>query len=180
MKKSIFILSCSIVAVSWVSCTKSESAWEASYGKKSYIEIGGLKWATKNVGATADNPYGCHFTYERALKACPDGWRVPTSDELWQLSLLHSVPVSYDGTHGIWFSGSTPYNEGVDAVFLPMAGRDCDGGKECVGTDGYYWSSTVHRSGCYAYLLCFDVSEGVAVMGFDGLSRAYSVRCVKD
>lgn len=106
---------CSIAAVSLVSCTKSTS--ETSYGKKSYVEISGLKWATKNVGATEDNPYGNFYSYEQALSACPDGWRLPTSDELEQLSQFHSIPVSYDGMHGVWFSGSTPYKDVVDAVF---------------------------------------------------------------
>ena len=179
MKKSVFcFLFCGIAAVSFVSCTKSTS--ETSYDKKSYVEVAGLKWATKNVGATADNPYGNVYTYEQALHACPDGWRLPTSDELWLLSLLHSVPVIYDGMNGMWFSGSIPYKDGVDAVFFPAAGRDCGSGKEGIDTYGYYWSSTVDRSGYYAYLLCFYISEGIAAMGFESDSGENSVRCVKD
>ena len=181
MKKFYFLfLFCSIAAISFVSCTKSAS--ETSYDKKSYVEICGLKWATKNVGATEGNPYGNYYTYEQALKVCPDGWRLPTSDELWLLSLLHSVPTIYDGMNGIWFSGSTPYKDDVDAVFFPMAGYDWGSGKETIDTGGSYWSSTVDRRGYYAYLLCFGISEdGLAVvMGFDNGSIECSVRCVKD
>ena len=83
MKKNCFLfLFCSIAAVSFVACTKSTLA--TSYDKKSYVEICGLKWATQNVGATKDNPYGSLYTYEQALKACPEDWRLPTGDELKQ------------------------------------------------------------------------------------------------
>ncbi len=184
MKKSVFILSCSIVAVSLVSCTKSESAWETSYGRKSYIEIGGVKWATTNVGATKDNPYGNLYTYEQALSACPDGWRLPTGDELELLSLFHSVPVSYDGMNGRWFSGSTLYKDGVDAVFLPMAGRDMRDGKEQyigerTGELGYYWSCSDGRQNNLVISLRFNGSE-VYIDYYDATYYAHSVRCVKD
>ena len=169
MKKLFVCLVCCVVAVTFSSC-----------GRKSYVNVGGLKWAAKNVGATEDNPYGDLYTYDQALKACPDGWRLPTSDELERLCLQYSKPVSYDGMNGVWLSGSTPYKDGVDAVFFPAAGRDCGSGKEGIDTYGYYWSSTVDRSGYYAYLLCFYISEGIAAMGFESDSGENSVRCVKD
>lgn len=55
MKKLFVFLACGIAAIVLSSCTKS--AWDRSYSHKSYVEVGGLKWATKNVGASEDNPY---------------------------------------------------------------------------------------------------------------------------
>lgn len=177
MKKFYFLfLFCSIAAVSFVSCTKSTS--ETSYDKKSYVEICGLKWVTKNVGATEDNPYGNYYTYEQALVACPDGWRLPISDELEQLSQFHSIPVIYNGMHGIWFSGSTPYKDGIDAVFLPMAGYEYEGAVVFLGYYGYYWASTVAED-FYAYDLGFSSSELGMCLGYRG-EEQHSVRCVKD
>lgn len=97
---------CCVVAVTFSSC-----------GRKSYVNVGGLKWAAKNVGATEDNPYGDLYTYDQALKACPDGWRLPTSDELERLCLQYSKPVSYDGMNGVWLSGSTPYKDALMPSF---------------------------------------------------------------
>ena len=184
MKKICFLfLFCSIAAASFVSCTKSSTS-ETSYDEKSYVEICGLKWATKNVGAIEDNPYGNLYTYEQARKACPEGWRLPTSNEVWQLSLLHPEIVNHGGMDGVWFSGSTPYKDGVDAVFFPLAGGDWgDGdGKEDVDSSGIYWSSTPHRID-YAYSLCIiGVQDGPVSIGFDYDDRycEFSVRCVKD
>ena len=178
MKKIyLLFLFCSIAAVSFVSCTKSSTS-ETSYDKKSYVEVCGLKWATKNVGTTEDNPYGNLYTYEQARKACPDGWRLPTGDELEQLSLFHSAPVSYDGMNGMWFSGSTPYKDGVDAVFLPMAGGSFHGSKQNPGESANYWSSTVYPYAMCIYVLCFDGSS----LDLDGNDRSdeCSVRCVKN
>ena len=184
MKKSVFcFLFCGIAAVSFVSCTKS-STLKTSYDEKSYVEICGLKWTTKNVGATEDNPYGNYYTYEQALGACPDGWRLPTSDELEQLSQFHSMAVIYNGLHGVWFSGSTPYKDGVDAIFLPMAGRyegmgTVVGGVEVlVGYVGCYWSSTDGDAGYAAYKL--DFGSELVFVRCDSRNDGYSVRCVKD
>lgn len=178
MKKIyLLFLFCSIAAVSFVSCTKSSTS-ETSYDKKSYVEVCGLKWATKNVGATKDNPYGNLYAYEQARKACPDGWRLPTGDELEQLSLFHSAPVSYDGMNGMWFSGSTPYKDGVDAVFLPMAGCDWGDGKEKMGAFGRYWSCSDGNHSNTIISLKFD-SSGRDMYYYDNRSYAYSVRCVK-
>lgn len=178
MKKIyLLFLFCSIAAVSFVSCTKSSTS-ETSYDKKSYVEVCGLKWATQNVGATKDNPYGSLYTYEQALKACPEDWRLPTGDELKQLSLFHSVPVSFDGMNGMWFSGSIPYKEGVDAVFLSMAGCDWGDGKEEMGALGFYWSSSDGYQNNTIISLRFSGSEQYMDY-YDNRSYAHSVRCVK-
>lgn len=176
MKKLLFVfLTCGVAAITLSSCTKS--AWERSYSRKSYVEVDGLKWATKNVGATEDNPYGNLYNFFQALEACPDGWRLPTGDELEQLSRFHSTMINYGGMNGMWFSGSTPYKEGVDAVFLPMAGYYFDG-IEQLGSDGYYLSSTAKDYYGYTVMSFF---VGGACMGvYDNTDVAYSVRCLKN
>ena len=167
MKKLFVCLVCCVVAVTFSSC-----------GRKSYVNVGGLKWAAKNVGATEDNPYGDLYTYDQALKACPDGWRLPPSDDLERLCLQYSKPVSYDGMNGMWFSGSTIYKEGVDAVFLPMAGCDWGDGKEEMGALGFYWSSSDGYHNNTITSLRFSGSESYMYY-YDDRSFSHSVRCVK-
>lgn len=168
-------MACGIAAIAFSSCTKS--ARETSYDKKSYVELDGLKWATKNAGATKDTPYGNLYTYEQALKACPDGWRLPTYDELVQLSRFYSAPLSYDGMNGMWFSGSIPYTEGVDAVFFPLAGYNEGEGREDVDSYGTYWSSTAYDSN-NAYYLDFNTSS--AKVYDRSRYSSFSVRCLKN
>ena len=85
--------------------------------------------------------------------------------------------------HGVWFSGSTPYKDVVDAVFLPMAGYVAASSASSgnfvvlVGYYGDYWSST-KGDGETAYKLNF-CSELVSVC-CEYHSSVHSVRCVKD
>ena len=55
------------------------------------VVINGVRWATSNVempGTFARNPEsaGGLFTWEEAQNACPQGWRLPTADELRSLN----------------------------------------------------------------------------------------------
>jgi uncharacterized protein (TIGR02145 family) len=109
---------------------------------------------------------------------CPDGWRVPTRNELQGLvdagSTWQSSP-----------AGRT-YGSGTNTIFLPAAGMyvspaDIIGNYEYFKPDGgNYWSSTrMSGPGTYfAYHLEFGNNyNGV---GSFYLSHALSVRCVKE
>lgn len=179
MKKLFVCLACCVAAVVFSSCTKS--AWERPYSHKSCVKIDGLKWAIRNVGATEDNPYGNLYTYEQALKACPSGWRLPSRTELRMLIQNLSMAVSYNGMSGKWFSGSTPYKEGIDAVFFPYAGgnmHEYDEG-QYVDTIGYYWSSTMESNNSCWFLYFADFSLETSCLTFSSYHK-FSVRCLKD
>ena len=91
-----------------------------SHIQKSSITIDGLTWATCNVGATNRSSYGKLFTYDMALQACPEGWRLPTRDEIETImSLFTRFGESEVHIKGLFFSGSSPDG---DSVFLPSAG----------------------------------------------------------
>lgn len=53
---------------------------------------------------------------------CPDGWRVPTWEEFYNLSEGYSSFTSYNQQRGRLFSGSNPYSEESARIFLPAAG----------------------------------------------------------
>ena len=107
---------------------------------------------------------------------CPDGWRVPTYNEL--NGLLSTIIngsgslATYPSTTiaGRWFGDG-----GVPSLFLPAAGaRSLIDGSVSGGTGGNYWCSTPYTTS--AYHLYF-------VSGYFGMAtyyRAYglSVRCV--
>lgn len=159
---------------------------EKPYSQKSSITIDGLTWATCNVGATNRSDFGKLFTYDMALQACPEGWRLPTRDEIETImSLFTHFGESEVYIMGLFFSGSSPDG---DSVFLPCAGYNYGNGHKGIHEYGCYWLST----GDY-FAFCSGRSLGVGTAGpLDGMhSRqysffapdgicAFSVRCVKN
>lgn len=152
------------VAPSWGS--SADYSDEFFYGLSNWCnqQIDDL-WADSN-GKTTKDP-------------CPEGWRVPTRDELESLSANYSAWTTDASEHnGRYLTGEYTYMEGVAQIFLPAAGyRDYYGGSFCNrGGYGNYWSSTSYIS--YAnYLLLVSGNVGV-----NSYSRAggFSVRCVQE
>jgi uncharacterized protein (TIGR02145 family) len=133
-----------------------------------------------------DNSAAEGTEWERENDPCPEGWRVPTADELRALRSAPSVRVAADNSDNPYF-GVAGYIFGTDDaagynpamhVFLPAAGsRSTAGTLANVGRAGRYWSST-QRNTTSAMNLTFD-SGGSTVIAFDR-AFGYSVRCVAE
>ena len=134
------------------------------------VKIDNLTWKLMNVGATSRSLVGTAFTYNDALTACPEGWRLPTRFEFESLSKNRSKPSNYQGFTGRWFSGKTPYADAKNKIFMP---RTLFKSKF---DSGYYWSST-RFDDKYAYCLSFNAAN-VAVNRTEQ-SHKMPVRCVK-
>ncbi len=94
---------------------------------------------------------------------CPSGWRIPTEAE-WTLERASWSPQDYNGAF-------------ASPLKLTVAGyRSSNGSLGNVGSNGYYWSSTV--SGTYARRLAFNSSN--ASMNYYDRADGFSVRCIKD
>lgn len=115
---------------------------------------------------------------------CPEGWRVPTKDELESLSQNHSSLTLDNNRRGFWFSGSKPHSTTVPRIFLPAAGnRSAYGGSAGNrGCYGYYWSSSPNDF--YSIRLYFQRSPFSAKeessVDDNGRADAYSIRCVQE
>ena len=110
---------------------------------------------------------------------CPEGWRVPTFNELADLSYNYSSWASNSSSqNGYYFSGEYTYLEDAPQVFLPAAGdRDYYGGDTMLrDSNGNYWSS--RPNGIDAYCLYFN--DSIVAMNYRYRSNGYSVRCVKE
>ena len=112
---------------------------------------------------------------------CPEGWRVPTKNELNNLYINHSDwTTNHMGQSGYWFSGASTYAEGGAQVFLPAAGyrRSRSGLAKNRGVYGDYWSSMSYNSNT-SYFLGFGCSDERYL---DNCNRAYgySIRCVRE
>ena len=132
------------------------------------VEIDGKTWCYFNVGASFKNLLGTKFNFDDAQSACPEGWRLPTKDELESLSAHYSAYQSFNSYYGYfgakpgrWLSGSNDYSSSVPAIYLMM---------------GDYWSSS-KSGGDHIYYI--DISFRSVEM-----SERYSwstnyVRCLK-
>ncbi|MDR1884110.1 MAG: fibrobacter succinogenes major paralogous domain-containing protein, partial [Prevotella sp.] len=123
--------------------------------------------STKFITSASDwlsEPDNTLWSGDNAQGPCPDGWRVPTADELSVLSFGTS-------TNRLAIAGTVP----GEYLYLPAAGG-CysSGGWYAQGSGGHYWSSTVN--GTNAKYLTFYGTPNVTA-----LNRAYgfSVRCIQ-
>lgn len=139
-------------------------------GFKKEVTINGLTSMTANVGATEAHLIGDTFTFEQALTACPEGYRLPTRAEVEALSKNHSATVMYNGVAGRWFTGNELYSPSAPAVFLPRTYLDSR------FDSGYYWTATTYDKN-HAYVLVFN-AKNVNVTYIDRGNKV-PVRCVK-
>ena len=139
-----------------------------------YVDMGnGMKWATKNVGATSLTDPGNLLTCsdgETAAAAWGENWRLPTKEELeW---LAYFCTWTWDATNKGMIVKSTNGN----SIFLPVAGYISDEDPSGFGTNdmGFYWSTFSD------YHLSFE-DVGDVMVGPGGGSDMYmSVRPVVD
>ena len=93
------------------------SAWIGVTGTVQQINTGitinGITWSIKNSGASKPEDYGSYYTWSEALRACPQGWRLPSK---YELELLLNEWNGYDqinGISGVFFGGDS------NKIFLP-------------------------------------------------------------
>ena len=126
---------------------------------------------------------------------CPEGWRVPTNNELVTLwvgtqvsSDLKTAPSDQvektDGIKGFWAKSEV----GVNKVFFPVyyvLNYDSTGAYTGGGNNSLYWSSTAGNSNnamSEVLMMALSTFSGDLMLQATERSRAcgYSVRCVKD
>ncbi len=139
-------------------------------------EIGGVVWAGTNVGergrfVSTPEDYGNQYPFDEAQRACPEGWRVPTTEEFAALIASGHERAEVSGVAGRMFGSEE------NKVFLPNAGT-INGAQ--AGHGANYWSSSPHNDK-RAYAIGFN-SAGQRVAHSAGYYRVYgmSVRCVRE
>ena len=144
-----------------------------------------VKWATCNIGANTPEEFGQYFawgetttkaeyTYENSTtygKTMNDisgnaqydaatanwggNWRMPTSDELYEL--INYCTWTWTTKKGI--NGCKVTGPNGNSIFLPAAGYRDGSSLNGTGSGGLYWSSTPSDYGDYdAYYLGFNSS----------------------
>ena len=113
---------------------------------------------------------------------CPEGWRVPTSEELAALKKNKSSWTKLDDHRGMYFSGKYTYTESAPRVFFPAAGyRSNDGSAYGRNESGRYWSSCPNYSSSdREYLQLSYLGNASLDNGVGCRALGHSVRCVQE
>ena len=146
------------------------------------VEIGNQIWLVENLryapGQNADNiiRHGCLYTWEMAIKFCPEGWHLPTKEEFENL-----LKASGDTNKECFTTLAARDWGGDDSVgFRALPSVSYYGGNYYnFGMSTYFWSATEYKyNSCYAYIL--GLSNGYANVHNIYKDIAVSVRCIKD
>ena len=133
--------------------------------------------------ATSDDNLWNAGTEDNPIKTendpCPDGWRVPTYNELTSIQFKRSSWTTNDeGQNGYWFNDS---NTPDDKMFLPAAGEIMNASWSTKvrnrGSNGCYWSSKPYNNGAAN---CQTISKSSVSGTSSYRAYGYSVRCVKE
>lgn len=131
------------------------------------------RWSIFNVGAYSTVDAGKLFDWNIAKTQCPEGWKLPTKEELEALSKNYSISYSYKGAAGKWFSGGRTYSNSAPAIFLPATQT----GMSYIWAE--YWSSQLSDSSrAYSLYTTVNSSDPPRVMT-SLLNENKGVRCVK-
>lgn len=144
--------------------------------QKSYsiAEIAGRKWMTTNINYQTSSGYYCktessedmcatyggYYTYAGALRACPDGWRLPTEAEV--LALDAAVE------HEWWQVGGR---------FKIVEDKATEYGLD--NEQGYIWLQLEGENSSFRVKNYGEDSPHELQAGSTG-ERAYNVRCIMD
>jgi uncharacterized protein (TIGR02145 family) len=169
----------------WHTSTANDSLWGNGTYDREYDPANLSAWSTKGRN---NNP-------------CPEGWRIPSRWNFWDISFGTGVNTPSDSNmihakNNIWecrntssggskaIGGAIITNKKGGKIFLPFLGyrHGNTGVLTFLGDNGYYWSSTRSHVPAQAYYLGF--TSGSFVNAGSGLvsTKSYGqcVRCVAD
>jgi len=157
------------------------------------VNIAGATWMAENLkynGAGSgtgyfDNDqnniakYGALYEWKTAIKACPDGWHLPSGTEFRTLLNHFEIEEAWEKAE----SGPVSFR-------IQLAGmQDYEGTFTEMDESGYYWTSTEYdknEAEYFSYLLIsgkhvIDISRRSDMPDIHGAEKSnkYSVRCIK-
>ncbi|MCQ2060458.1 MAG: fibrobacter succinogenes major paralogous domain-containing protein [Fibrobacter sp.] len=178
----------------------SESFTDERNGQSyNIVEIGGKVWMASNLNfetagsfcpdgeAKNCKKFGRLYTWAAAMKACPEGWRLPYKEDYESLvnagggaAVAGSALKSGSG----WFKKGNGTNM-LDFGVLPAGYRGSDGKFDGIGGYGYLWTATSGTAEDssdenFAFYLYLDFSSDAAKLNSFDKADARSVRCVRN
>lgn len=153
------------------------------------VEINGQVWLAENLrfkgveyhapDGDEDNiiEYGCLYTWDNAMKACPEGWHLPSKEEYDNL-LEYSGSDKSDQFKTLAALGWGGDNS-LGFRVLP-AGQWWKGNYYFFGINASVWSSTERKENSIFRAYRLNVSESIICTDYIREATGLSVRCIKD
>ena len=149
------------------------------------VKINNLTWMAENLNVKADDSwcynnedasckkFGRLYSWDAAQTVCPEGWKLPSKEQLGSLYLYHT-DYRYLRSTEEWRSKDGLNFWGFD--LLPAGGYK-NGDFFDKTSSAYLWSSDAN--GSEAYALFVNYYDTPAIKSFDK-KAGYSVRCIMD
>jgi len=163
------------------------------------VKPGGLVWLAENLNYEAEgskcyndstaycDKYGKLYDWYMAMRACPEGWHLP-SDEEWDVLIAAGGGVETAGKYlkavsgWNWNSYKEKSGNGNDKYgfsALPGGYFYINVGFVDVGEIGYWWSST-ESSSRSTFIMDINYETDYAIYRYSSKNSFHSVRCVQD
>ena len=203
------IKSSSSSQVSSSSSTGVKSSWQflnpaISYGEMTdsrdgqvykTIVVDNITWMAENLNFESANSYcyndsskycatyGRMYTWSAALKACPDGWHLPSYDEAYALTGpdLNGQTKGGDKLRSMvgWNEDGRPGLDTYGFSASPGGRRISSGQYYALGTEVGYWFIVEDGDIIYDWVMEFHHDSPNSMLTRENEDWAYSVRCVK-
>ncbi len=192
MKRTILIF---VIAITYLNLAAQEKFTDPRDGNTyRTITINSVMWMAENLKYIVpgsdpyyfdNNPnnvpwYGVLYDWETAMKACPDGWHLPSGSEFHALVNHFDVDELYEN------SGSGPVSFDIQLGGM----QNHEGTFTEMDESAYFWTSTEYNENeaeYFSYLILnsramVDISREADTEDIHGSEKIskYSVRCVKD
>ena len=204
------IKSSSSSQVSSSSSTSVKSSWQflnpsISYGEMTdsrdgqvykTIVVDNITWMAENLNFESANSYcyndsskycatyGRMYTWSAALKACPDGWHLPSYDEAYALTGpdLNGQTKGGDKLRSMvgWNEEGRPGLDTYGFSASPGGRRISSGQYYALGTEVGYWFIVEDGDIIYDWVMEFHHDSPNSMLTRENEDWAYSVRCVKN
>lgn len=207
MKSSKHILSFYLfVCILFVGCEKDATdglMTDIDGNKYRTVQIGSMTWMAENLKVTRDrdgntlethcymdksdkcSEFGRLYPWEEALKASPDGWRLPTSQDWERLEI--ELGMDPEDTQSFGWRGTDQGaqlkeggNSGFDALLSGYKDGTIlwDGRYFDIGYFGAFWSATEYDSIKAVARFVYITYDAIYKGSYDK-TAALAVRCVK-
>lgn len=153
--------------------------------------IGGKTWMAENLDYDTSNGSWCYtynskcnrlYNWETAMKVCPKGWKLPSSED-WD-ALISAAGGNEAGKKLKAASGWSNNGNGTDEYgfsAIPAGFRSSsNAGFGNAGTNGYWWTSTESEVSGQAYSWHMHYERPDVIRYSNNKSEGFSVRCLKN
>ena len=159
------------------------------------IVVDNITWMAENLNFESANSYcyndsskycatyGRMYTWSAALKACPDGWHLPSYDEAYALTGpdLNGQTKGGDKLRSMvgWNEEGRPGLDTYGFSASPGGRRISSGQYYALGTEVGYWFIVEDGDIIYDWVMEFHHDSPNSMLTRENEDWAYSVRCVK-